>query len=692
MQTSYNNWLVVLSLGVAILASYTALELAGRIAIAEPRRRIAWLAGGAIAMGTGIWSMHFIAMLAFSLPIALGYDVSITLLSLGIAIAVSFLALSIATRPRLGWKGLVFGGILMGFGIAGMHYTGMAAMLMQPPIVYQPGLFILSIVIAMSAAMAALWIAYSLRDEGVRHVFVKRMAAAVVMGLAITGMHYTGMAAAQFPIGSVCGAATGVDTLWMAVTIAVFTLGFLCLALVLSRFDAARSVLLRNMARLDGQLLRLAALDPLTDLPNRKTFGEYVERAIDAARRNKGQFAVVFMDIDNFKAVNDSLGHSAGDQVLKTFARRLRNCVRHNDIVARLGGDEFVVLMDNVSSAQGTEDVAIKLLERMQEPLLADGLRMQVTPSIGIALYPADGTSAETLLRNADTAMYSAKNAGRNTYRFFEQRMNEEAMRVLKIQRALHDALNDGHFFLVFQPKFHGNGGGLAGAEALLRLEHPELGTLAPIDFIPIAERSGQIVPIGYWVLREACERMRAWTAAGCLPISIAINLSPRQLNEPELADKMLEIVERAGIAPSRIMFEITETAAMEDAAKMAEMIAAFHAHGFEIAIDDFGTGYSSLAYLQQFRVTQLKIDRFFITGLDRNGAEGLAIVSAIIALARSLQMHVVAEGVETQTQADMLRSLMCDQLQGFLFAEPLTAEHFQHLLHERSGAQTPLS
>lgn len=685
MQSSYNPWLVALSLGVAILASYTALDLAGRIAIAETRR-ILWLAGGAVTMGVGIWSMHFLGMLAFALPIPLGYDLPITALSLAIAIGVSFFALSVATRPTLGWRRLIAGGALMGAGIAGMHYTGMAAMRMEPQIDYQPLLFALSIVIAVVAAVAALWIAYSLRDEAARYITAKRATAACVMGLAITGMHYTGMAAAQFRPGAICRAASGVDAPWLATAITIFTLAILGLALLLSRFDAARNVLLRSVARLDGQLLRLAALDPLTDLPNRKTLAECIGGAIESARRSGHMFAVIFMDIDDFKHVNDSLGHTVGDALLKAFARRLQECVRNSDTVARLGGDEFVLLVENLTSLSGAEDVAIKVLARMQEPVVAGDLRLVVTPSIGIALYPGDGTVAETLLRNADTAMYSAKHAGRNTYRFFEQRMNEAATRALEIQRALHDALTDGHFFLVFQPKFHGDGGGLAGAEALLRLDHPQLGSLAPLDFIPVAERSGQIVQIGFWVVREACERMREWSNAGLPPVSIAVNLSPRQLVETDIADKMLEIVTSAGIAPTRLMFEITETAAMADAEATAATIASFHAHGFEIAIDDFGTGYSSLAYLQRFRVKQLKIDRFFVNGLDRNGVEGMAIVSAIIALAQSLKMHVVAEGVETQTQLDALRLLMCDQLQGFLLGKPLNAVDFGLLLGERAS------
>jgi diguanylate cyclase (GGDEF)-like protein len=393
------------------------------------------------------------------------------------------------------------------------------------------------------------------------------------------------------------------------------------------------------------------------------------------------------MDLDGFKTINDSLGHSAGDQVLTAFAQRLLLCVRSSDTVARLGGDEFVVLSENLGSREDAGALAEGVLERMRLGVWTDSQPLQVMPSIGIALYPHDGDTVETLLKHADAAMYEAKRAGRSTYRFFERSMNEAATRTLQIQNALHDALAAGHFSLHFQPKFHGSGNSLAGAEALIRLHHPQLGTLTPLEFIPIAERSGQIVQIGYWVVRETCRQIRQWVSQGLPSMKVAINLSPRQLLQPNLVASMLEIVEAEGVACEQIMFEITETVAMQDAPKTIEMIREFQASGFEIAIDDFGTGYSSLAYLQRFRVKQLKIDRFFTNGLDAHGPEGSAIVSAIIALAHSLEMDVVAEGVETESQLDMLKTMMCDEMQGFLLGKPLSADDFGNLLRERMVA-----
>jgi diguanylate cyclase len=685
MQGAYNFWLVALSLVVATLASYTALDLSGRISqLARSRLRHAWLLGGAAAMGVGIWSMHFIGMLAFSLPIQLGYDLGITGASLVIAVLVSYFALYVMTQATLTLPRLLMAGVLMGFGIAGMHYTGMAAMRMEPGIHYQPGLFAASILIAIAASTTALWIAHTLSTSGHTYLAAKRIMAAAVMGIAITGMHYTAMDAADFPLGSICGAADGINLPWLAMTIALGTFAILIVTLILSRFDARTAFLVGSVTRLNGQIVRLATFDTLTELPNRQTLAERIERAIHVTRRNRNLFAVLFMDLDGFKTINDSLGHSVGDEVLKAFAQQLLQCVRGGDTVARLGGDEFVILLENLGSPREAEAMAESVLERMRKGLWADSQPLQVMPSIGIALFPQDGDTSGVLLKNADAAMYAAKRAGRSTHRFFDASMNEAATRILHIQRAVHEALNAGYFFLHFQPKFRGADDELAGAEALIRLQHPDFGLLEPMEFIPIAERSGQIIEIGYWVAREACRQIRRWELEGLPPIKVAINLSPRQLGHPDLVARMVEIVTAEQVRCDQIMFEITEAVAMQDAPKTVDLIREFHDSGFEIAIDDFGTGYSSLAYLQRFRVKQLKIDRFFTNGLDEHGQEGSAIVSAIIALAHSLQMDVVAEGVETASQFDKLKSLRCDEMQGFLLGKPLAPDAFSALIRER--------
>ncbi|WP_250474878.1 EAL domain-containing protein [Caballeronia sp. GAFFF1] len=681
MHGTYNFWLVAASLVVATLASYTALDISGRIAmLSHSRMRHVWLAGGAASMGVGIWSMHFVGVLAFSLPIKLGYDFRITAASLAIAMLVSFFALSVINRVRLTFQRLAASSMLMGAGIAAMHYTGDAAMRMHPAIQYDPLLFAASIVIAVVASGAALWIARVLSNANQANITRKRGVSALVMGVAITGMHYTGNAAANFLPGAICGAANDVDVHWLATTVMLFTFAILIITLVLSRFDAQNELLAGSVSRLHGQIVHMATFDTLTDLPNRRTVTERIGRAVRNATNNGSRFAILFMDLDGFKTINDSLGHSIGDEVLQAFAKRLLQCVRGGDAVGRLGGDEFVVVLEGIGTPTDAEKLAERILEAMRKGLVVADHSLQVMPSIGIALFPEDGDSVETLLKHADVAMYEAKRGGRSTYRFFEASMNEAAVRTLQIQQALHEALTEGYFYLLFQPKFRGDGE-LAGAEALIRLNHPEIGLLTPMEFIPIAERSGQIVDIGYWVVRETCRHIVRWRESGRAAVKVAINLSPRQLNEADLVTRVLQIVREEGVRSDQLMFEITESVAMQDAPRTTEMIRAFQDNGCEIAIDDFGTGYSSLAYLQRFRAKQLKIDRFFTNGLDENGQEGHAIVSAIIALAHSLDMDVVAEGVETGTQLGRLQDMRCDEMQGFLLARPLSSDAFAALL-----------
>lgn len=694
MQTSYNPLLVALSLAVAMLASYTAFFLTTRIRAPRPgSARPLWLLGGALAVGVGTWSMHFIGMLAFSLPIRLGYDLVITAVSLVIAVGVSFFALYTVTRLELSGTRMIFGGILMGLGIAGMHFTGMAAMRMHPDVHYNPGLVALSIALAMVASSVAMHSMYTVR-EGSRYGVPRQVTAILSMTLAIAGMHYLGMRAAKFAPGTECragmgigsGISGGISTGWVVFTVTMATFSILLLALVLSLIDKhtqeRTGQLSESLEDVSRRLKLMSTRDTLTDLANRKSFNDRLELATDAARASGDPFMLLYMDLDGFKTINDSLGHSLGDEVLKSFALRLLKCVRRDDVVARLGGDEFVVLLERLSRIEDAASIAETIVANMQQEVNVGGSPLRVTASIGIAVYPQDGDSAEALLKNADAAMYEAKQAGRNTYRFFEPRMSEAAARILGIQRGLTEALRSQHLSLHFQPLFDGADQRMVGAEALIRWQHPQLGNIPPSDFIPVAERSGQIIQLGNWVIREVCRHIRQWDSLGLPQFRIAINLSPQQLRQPNFVENVIAMLRESAVEPERIIFEVTETVAMQDAVRTTEIVRQFHVLGFQISIDDFGTGYSSLSYLQRFRVKQLKIDRFFTAGLDSHGEEGYAIVAAIIALAHALEMEVVAEGVESLTQLEKLKSLACDRVQGYLLARPMPAAEFERLLH----------
>jgi diguanylate cyclase (GGDEF)-like protein len=691
MSGTYHFGTVLLSLLVAVLACYTALHLVSRVTLASSHtaRRI-WLIGGACVMGAGVWAMHFVGMLAFSITAHAEYSYGLTVLTLVLAIVASYAALLAATRRRRGTRTVLLSSAVMAAALCGMHYLGMASADFASTLSYRTDMLLVSVFISYLGSAAALWVARRLRAQTAHSALPlarKRLVGALLMSLAIVGTHYAGMAAASFDGMAAHTHAGGLHSGWLAVAIAAATLGLLCAALGLSalesRFDASRRSLNGSLRKVNSALARLANTDVLTELPNRAALLRDIEMAITRARHTGNELAVLFMDLDGFKHVNDSLGHSIGDGMLQAFAARLRRCVRGEDTVARLGGDEFVVLVEGPHSRDGAVRVARAVNDAMQGDLVFHDTTLRLTASIGIAMFPHDGNDVETLVKHADIAMYGAKERGRNGYHFYEPHMGECYKRALMIQQGLNEALLRDQLSLDFQAEFSNGGRRLTGAEALLRWNHPRLGAVTPAEFIPVAERSGQIIDIGFWVTRTVCRHMKRWEARGFPTLKISINLSPRQLAHPGVVEQMVLIAREEGVPPTRLMFEITESVAMRDAELSSRVIRNFRQQGFGVAIDDFGTGYSSLAYLQQFRVQQLKIDRFFTHGLDAHGDEGRAIVAAIVAMAHTLNMEVVAEGVETATQRDTLIALACDQMQGYLLKRPMPASAFEEFLAE---------
>ncbi|QNM96066.1 putative bifunctional diguanylate cyclase/phosphodiesterase [Chitinimonas koreensis] len=674
---SYSTVLVLLSIVIAMIASYTALDLSARVAASHGRVAQAWLAAGAGAMGLGIWSMHFIGMLAFSLPIPLGYDLGYTLLSLAIAVGVSGYALERISCHQLSARQLAWAALWMGGGICGMHYTGMAALRMAPAIVWHPGWFAVSVAIAVGAAGAALWIAVQLKREQ-PHVRLLRAGAAVVMGLAIVGMHYSGMAAADFPLGSVCLAVSaGLDTHYLALFVVVGSTGVLGMVLLLSLFDArmeSRTAQLSlSLQKANQELTQLALHDNLTRLPNRILLEDRLNQAQKKAARDGGTFAVLFMDLDGFKSVNDSLGHQMGDLLLLETAMRLAAALRAQDTLARIGGDEFVAVLEDLEMPGDVVEICERLTAAIRRPFEFSRV-LHLSISIGVAIHPADGEDGRTLMTNADAAMYAAKQAGRDGYRFFEASMNNNAHDLLLLQSELHQALAGEEFRLHYQPKFEAGSGRMLGVEALIRWQSPTRGMVAPAAFIPVAEKTGLIVSIGAWVLDRACAQMREWLEAGRSPLNVAVNLSPAQFRHPQLVAMVRETLQRHRIEACWLTLEITESTAMDDAEASLARLGELAEMGVRLSIDDFGTGYSSLAYLKRLPASELKIDRSFVHELAP-GSDDAAIVAAVVALARALGLTVVAEGVETAPQRDFLAALGCDALQGFHLGRPVPAE-----------------
>ncbi|MEW5743942.1 MAG: EAL domain-containing protein [Nitrospirota bacterium] len=453
---------------------------------------------------------------------------------------------------------------------------------------------------------------------------------------------------------------------------------------ILNRDGAVTGVLvvgqdISERKRMEDAMWRQAYHDILTDLPNRMLFLDHLKLALTQARRNSYMLAVMFLDLDRFKAINDSLGHVIGDRLLQAVAYRMNSVLRQGDTVARIGGDEYTILLPQVMSEADVVKIVRKLLAEFQQPFTVDDHVLHITASIGISLYPADGNDEETLLKNADIAMYHAKGQGRNNYQFYNPSMNVRILERIILENSLRHTLERGELTLFYQPQVRIDSRRIVCAEALIRWNHPDLGLLSPAHFIPIAEETGLIVPIGEWVLKTACEQNVLWQRAGLPSLCVTVNLSARQFQQPELADIVDRILRETGLDPRWLELEITESTAMQNLDITVPNLVRLNGMGVKVAIDDFGTGYSSLSYLKKLPIQKLKIDKSFISGLTVD-PDYEAIVNAVIGLAHNLKMRVIAEGVETEAQLSFLHSSNCDEMQGFLFSEPLPPREFEEL------------
>jgi diguanylate cyclase (GGDEF)-like protein len=418
-------------------------------------------------------------------------------------------------------------------------------------------------------------------------------------------------------------------------------------------------------------LLRLAHYDNLTGLPNRVFFNEILNKALNHAARQNKVMAVLFIDLDRFKNINDAMGHNTGDLVLKEIAKRLESILRAGDTLARLSGDEFIALLNDIPQPKYASHVAEKLLEVCAVPVKIETHEFFTTASVGICIYPNDGASLEDLQKNADMAMYKAKHAGGNNFQYFTKEMNTEAHEHIKLEAHLRKAITENEFILFYQPKLNLSTGKITGVEALIRWDSPELGMISPVKFIPLAEETGLILQIGEWALREACKTAKQWQVQGYTPISVAVNLSPKQFRHKDIASLVASVLNETGLAPEYLNLEITETAVMDNVETAIQRLTEIKKMGVQISVDDFGTGYTSISYLKRFPIDVLKVDQSFIKGIP-GSADDVAIVSAVIAMAHNLSMTVVAEGVETEEQMDYLAQHGCDVIQGYFISSPL--------------------
>ncbi|NTW81243.1 MAG: EAL domain-containing protein [Geobacteraceae bacterium] len=431
----------------------------------------------------------------------------------------------------------------------------------------------------------------------------------------------------------------------------------------------------------ESEIRQLTNYDTLTGLPNRSLLHDRLKLAIAQASREHQLVGVLFLDLDRFKSINDTLGHRAGDLLLKTIAMRLSSCIRESDTLARLGSDEFVALLIGVNTAEAISTVANKILALVSEPIYIDGQETFTSGSIGIAVYPMDGDDSYTLLKHADLAMYQAKELERNNFQFFSSEMNIKMVERMLLESSMRKALEREEFFLVYQPQVDARSGHITGMEALLRWQHPELGLLTPDKFIYLAEENGFIIPIGEWVLQTACRQNRAWQKQGLPSVRVAVNLSAKQFGQYHLDEMVSATLMETGLEPKWLELEITESAIMKNAEQTAIILRKLKDMGISLAIDDFGTGYSSLAYLKLFPISRLKIDRSFVQDITTN-QDDAAIAETIISMAQALKLNVIAEGVETRAQMELLSFNNCIEMQGYLFSRPVPAEQFAELLH----------
>ncbi|WP_328803983.1 EAL domain-containing protein [Paenibacillus glycinis] len=787
---SYDMLLVLFSYVVAVVASYTVLDLVGRISTAKGIHRWGWLWFGAVAMGLGVWSMHFVGMLAFSLSVSVAYNLLTVILSVVVVIAASFVALYVVGRGRLSVAQLLSGGLLLAAGISAMHYIGMSAM--QIGIAYDPVLFACSILIAIVASVAALWLAFYLRQGNAHGGLWKKLGSSLIMGAAVVGMHYTGMRAARFHMAEAMDGANGMmlDQKFLAYIIAggtLLTLGLSIFGIYISnRFsrkdseirqsekwyrslfennqdaiisidsqyriigfnpaairltglsgdafrnrtiegilpfvaaeerERTRDMFLKSLGgemqnyetaivhregrridvsvvnvpvEQDGQVVGsyiiakdvteekgskekiqyLAFHDELTGMPNRRMFNQALAELI---RSDAGRFSVMVMDMDRFKLINDSLGHTYGDLFLQEVSQRILRCMSDYRVtLARMGGDEFTLLCDSCYGKEEVARLAERIIEAVAVPYRLKENDFYVTASIGIAVYPQDGEDAVQLLKNADTAMYEVKKNGKNGYQFYTGELNAQLQEKIELEVELRQALMRDQLFLDYQPQIRAGDGQMIGVEALVRWRHPSRGTVSPGVFIPIAEETGMIYELGTWVLREACRQMKTWHDAGGPLITVSVNLSSQQFHQPNLTTYIKGILEDTGLEPQYLELEITESMMM-DAAVSTGILNELTEYGIRISLDDFGTGYSSLSYLKLLPIHKLKIDRSFIRDIVVNKNDK-AIVATIISMAQHLNMDVIAEGIETKEQLDILTDNDCEKIQGYYYSRPLPA------------------
>ncbi|HCJ6376419.1 putative bifunctional diguanylate cyclase/phosphodiesterase [Citrobacter sp. RHBSTW-00671] len=687
LHVSWDPVLIGISFVVAFIASFIALDSAGKVAISSRRESTFWRLSGGATLGMGIWSMHFIGMLAMKMSMPINYHFSLTAFSFLIALISATLAINIAISGQtLSTKRLIVATSLLSTGVVAMHYVGMVAIVEHVAIRWQFSLILLSVVIAIIASGIGLWLAFHLR-QNTRRALINRLIAALVMALAIASMHYTGMGAATFThFGHT--AHDGLSTLELSIWVCAITLVILGIMLVISMVDSQlrTSRLADNLHQLNCQLEHQVHFDALTGLANRTQIDACLQTCLRHSKLHQQHFALVFIDLDRFKIVNDTWGHHIGDQLLIASTQRIYSCLDDTMTLARLGGDEFILLVPN-SNREAISALMTRIACAVKEPFTLFGHTIRVSLSAGSSLYPEHGSTLHELKVKADTAMYHVKQAGRNGWAIYTPEMEAIADTPPTFLQELSQALERNQFELWYQPKYTAGDHSLTGFEALLRWHHPERGILLPAEFLPALEETGLIIPVGTWVLQQACRQLYQWKSQGHTEWTLAVNLSPAQFEQPDIVDIVCNALAQYQLSPAHLTLELTESTALKNLKRSVEVLNAFADLGITVSIDDFGTGYSNILMLKSLPARELKIDRIFVKDISEN-SKNTKIVSTIIDIAHSMNMCVVAEGIETQEQETLLTQMGCGVLQGFLYAKPLPAHKIYELIQTENATK----
>jgi diguanylate cyclase (GGDEF)-like protein len=661
---SHDVRLVLVAAFVCSLAALTVFTILER-ARGAARRPLGWVALAGLVCGVGTWATHFIAMLSYDAGVPVQYDLALTLLSVLAAVAITGAGWRFALRS--GGRSALLGGMLIAAGISTMHYTGMAALRLPGAIVWNAGVVVLSIA---ACGLLSTWSVVEYRRN--RSIIPWRPTVTLI--LAICVLHFTAMGAVTVvPNGHVQPGAVALDRNGLVALVLSGSLLVVAIGFFVVLFDRVTE---REKAA--AKIAHLAYHDALTGLSNRSVLEHHLCRNIEIAQSTGEFLAVICVDLDGFKAVNDTHGHAAGDQLLIQVAGRLQSVLRRDELIARVGGDEFIVLQKGGSQPRDAGIAADRIIKALEEPFVVFGATVTISASVGIAVFPKDANSATELTKKADAALYRAKSSGRGAAHFYDPSIGAILQERQLVALALAGAIRERQFKLFYQPILNVATGSIEGLEALLRWEHPELGEIDPDLFIGIAEERALIHDIGMWVLRQACRDAAAWQQ----PVTVAVNFSPIQFLRPGLAGRVASVLSETGLDPHRLEIEVTENVLLSQPEQALNIFRELKQLGVRISLDDFGTGYSSLSYFRKFPFDKVKIDRSFVSDLD--GFSSKEIVRSVLELSRSLGIAVVAEGVETTVQLNTLRELGCQLVQGYLVSRPQPVDRFASILFRR--------